>query len=119
MREICQRHGMRIEDPLLGVRPDEVVRMCIDVGIRAVIVAAARESFPPDLLGREIDAKMAEDLCRRDDVDACGENGEYHTLALDGPLFAYALTIVEGEILSGETHWMMEIDRVERTDAEA
>ena len=27
------------------------------------------------------------------DIDACGENGEYHTVVLDGPLFSRAVAV--------------------------
>ena len=32
-------------------------------------------------------------------IDICGENGEYHTLAVDGPVFKKPLEYHMGEIL--------------------
>ena len=32
-------------------------------------------------------------------VDVCGENGEYHTLAVDGPIFKMPLEFQTGGVL--------------------
>ena len=32
------------------------------------------------------------------DVDSCGENGEFHSFAYDGPMFHQAIAIETGEV---------------------
>ena len=47
--------------------------------------------------GRIIDKDFLNDL--PENVDACGENGEFHTFVFDGPLFRYPVNFTKGEIV--------------------
>jgi diphthamide synthase (EF-2-diphthine--ammonia ligase) len=38
-------------------------------------------------LGQEFTEKFAAELSAEPEVDICGERGEYHSFAFDGPLF--------------------------------
>ena len=42
--------------------------------------------LPRQLLGRVMDRAMVEEMIACG-VDICGENGEFHTIAVDGPVF--------------------------------
>ncbi len=48
--------------------------------------APASSFLEASFCGREFDAQFIADL--PDGVDACGENGEFHTFVFDGPRFA-------------------------------
>jgi diphthamide synthase (EF-2-diphthine--ammonia ligase) len=47
-------------------------------------------------VGREFDKQFAEDLLTG--VDPCGENGEFHFFAYDGPNFKTPVTFTKGEV---------------------
>jgi len=34
-----------------------------------------------------------------DGVDPCGENGEFHTFVLDGPMMRHAIDVTRGEVV--------------------
>ena len=53
--------------------------------------------LPLDLLGRTLDAEMVEQM-KAAGVDACGENGEYRTLAIAGPVFRKPLRLSVGDV---------------------
>ncbi|MBL0682792.1 diphthine--ammonia ligase [Aquimarina mytili] len=57
----------------------------ITYGIEAIIVSC-NHTLGPDFLGRTVDKTLIKDL-EALGVDACGENGEYHTLVTNAPLF--------------------------------
>lgn len=42
-------------------------------------------------------------------IDICGENGEYHTLAVDGPVFQRPLDFQTGEIVDLGSHAVIDI----------
>ncbi|WP_405205961.1 diphthine--ammonia ligase [Aquimarina sp. LLG6339-5] len=69
----------------------QLVLDMIDHGIEALIVSC-NNTLGPDFLGRSIDRQLIKDL---EDlgVDACGENGEYHTLVVNAPLFRKRLDV--------------------------
>lgn len=48
-----------------------------------------------DWVGREIDRSFINDLPKN--VDACGENGEYHTFCYEGPIFKKKIDFSIGE----------------------
>ena len=48
-----------------------------------------------DFVGRVIDDSFINDL--PDDVDLCGENGEFHTFCYDGPIFKHPIDFELGE----------------------
>ena len=53
--------------------------------------------LPKDLLGKYLDDEAVR-LLDENEVDVCGENGEYHTVVVDGPIFKHPLNIKPGEV---------------------
>jgi uncharacterized protein (TIGR00290 family) len=77
-------------------RPTEAVaRELLELGVRAVVTCVDPAQAPREIAGRWYDRKLLEGLPAG--VDPCGENGEFHTLAVDGPGFAHALAVTTGE----------------------
>jgi diphthamide synthase (EF-2-diphthine--ammonia ligase) len=69
----------------------------ISAGIKTMIVSC-NDTLGASFLGRIIDAKTVEDLEQKG-VDVCGENGEFHTVVLDCPLFQQSIEVTQGEKL--------------------
>jgi uncharacterized protein (TIGR00290 family) len=57
----------------------------LDLGFKTIIVAASAKYFDEDFVGTIIDHDFIANL--PEDVDPCGENGEFHTFCFDGPIF--------------------------------
>lgn len=64
----------------------ENVREVLELGYRCLIKTLDRRVLPRHLLGRVMDRAMVEEMTACG-VDVCGENGEFHTIAVDGPVF--------------------------------
>lgn len=60
-----------------------------------MLVAVRDGKLPPDLLGEVIDDAMLATF-ERHSVDLAGENGEYHTVVVDGPIFQRPLKVSPG-----------------------
>lgn len=43
-------------------------------------------------------------------IDICGENGEYHTLVVDGPIFHTPLPYKTGHVLNFGNYSVIEVD---------
>lgn len=67
-----------------GHRRALVVEM-IEVGIEAIIVSC-NQDLGPEFLGQTMTLELVEKL-EGLDIDACGENGEFHTLVINAPFF--------------------------------
>lgn len=65
----------------------------------AVIVVVRDSALDRSFLGRKLDHELINDL-EQAGVDICGENGEFHTLVVDGPLFTSPLQLRQLGILS-------------------
>ena len=50
--------------------------------------------------GRELDESFINDL--PENVDVCGENGEFHSFVYDGPIFKKPIPIKVGEVVKRE-----------------
>lgn len=80
----------------------------LGAGFRAAIVAVRDGVLPADLLGRTIDAALVERIVAAG-ADAAGENGEFHTVVLDGPLFRHPLVPAWGERSLRDGVWFVDV----------
>ena len=73
----------------------QAVEEFIESGFKARITAVDTTKMNRAYLGEAITPKLIEKL-EQDNVDVCGENGEYHTIVTDGPIFKKPLEITFG-----------------------
>jgi diphthamide synthase (EF-2-diphthine--ammonia ligase) len=71
-----------------------LAREMIAGGLRARITCVDPKQLDRRFAGREFDAALLADLPAG--VDPCGERGEFHTFAYDGPMFSHAIDIETG-----------------------
>jgi len=75
--------------PIWGRDTRELAHAFRHGGYRAIAVCVDGQRLPHGFVGRDLDDSFFADLPA--DVDACGENGEFHSFVYDGPGFAYRL----------------------------
>ncbi|PNY81061.1 adenosine nucleotide hydrolase [Deinococcus koreensis] len=92
---VCARAGLEPHLPLWLEDRRPLVDDLLRLGFRALIVAVREDALPTDLLGRELDAPLVREI-EALGADACGENGEYHTVLVNGPDFRNPLNLVPG-----------------------
>ncbi|MFD0962899.1 Dph6-related ATP pyrophosphatase [Pseudofulvibacter geojedonensis] len=98
--KVCNAANIKALLPLWqGNRKDLVLEM-INAGIKAIIVSCNLE-LGVDFLGREINESLLDELDKMG-VDCCGENGEYHTLVIDCPLFSSPIDLPKTEKIKHE-----------------
>ncbi len=84
--KVCASANIEPVLPLWHQDRRELALQVIDAGFRAVVVCIDSRYLGDEFCGREYDAAFIADL--PEDVDACGENGEFHTFVYDGPNFS-------------------------------
>jgi uncharacterized protein (TIGR00290 family) len=67
----------------------------IESGMQAYVATVDLNKLPAEFAGRKFDLELLADL--PDGVDSCGENGEFHTCVVAGPIFSPALAVACGE----------------------
>jgi uncharacterized protein (TIGR00290 family) len=83
--KVCDRAGIKAFLPLWGERRMALVEEFLESNLRAIVVCVNEKFLGKEFCGREFDRRFVADLPA--DVDACGENGEFHTFVFDGELF--------------------------------
>ncbi len=86
--------------PIWGEDTGRLAERMIDGGLRAVITALNTSMAPASLAGRWFDRELLADL--PEGVDPLGENGEFHTCALAGPMFPEPIAARPGRIVERE-----------------
>lgn len=81
--------------PLWRKPTAQLARDMIASGLEAYIVTVDLAKLPASFIGRRFDEALLTDL--PEGVDPCGENGEFHTCVIDGPIFSHPLRVVAGE----------------------
>ncbi len=92
--------GFRAHFPLWKQDTVELIDRFLEAGFRAVTVAVNDRLLGKEFIGRELDKDFLGDL--PDDVDPCGENGEFHTFVYDGPIFSEAVKFQPGDVIRRE-----------------
>ena len=105
---VAQDAGMRGILPLWGAKRRSVLDDWWRLGFDARIVVVRDGVVSRDYLGRSLDPAVAANL-EHLGVDACGENGEFHTLATDGPLFRRPLVILAGNHVKRADCWVEDL----------
>jgi uncharacterized protein (TIGR00290 family) len=79
-------------------------------GFRAVFTCVKQPFFTKDWIGRELNKDTVKNLltlAEKTGMDPCGENGEYHTMVIDGPTFKNPIKIPNFTTEKSETRYYM------------
>ena len=89
---VCEKAQMTAVLPLWQENREKLVKEFIDLGFKARIVVVNKTMMSPEFLGRDLSHELLEEI-EKTGADVCGENGEYHTVVYDGPLFKTPLNL--------------------------
>ncbi len=88
--------GMKAVFPLWKIPTKNLLREFLDSNFKTITTAVNETYLDQSFVGRILDEKFIQNLPKK--VDACGENGEFHTFAFDGPIFRFPIEFKLGEI---------------------
>ncbi|EDP98507.1 diphthine--ammonia ligase [Kordia algicida OT-1] len=99
--KVCNAAKINCNLPLWQQDRSALVTEMVAAGIVAMIVSC-NDHLGQDFLGRIINKETIE-LLEAKGVDVCGENGEFHTVVIDCPLFKNPIDVVQGKKLHNGT----------------
>jgi len=113
VERVCKDLEIAPVEPLWKVPPRKLLEEFIELGFKAIVVSCKADLFDKGFVGRYLDRELLQELEMRK-ICPCGENGEFHTLVIDGPIFKRGIEIVESEPVLREgfwRHWFLDIRR--------
>ena len=87
--------GMQAVFPLWKKDTSRLIREFLDLGFKTIVTCVNGSYLDKGFAGRMIDHDFIKDL--PENVDPCGENGEFHTFTFDGPIFKTPVAFEIGE----------------------
>jgi len=92
--------GMKGLFPIWKRDTAELAQTFIRLGFKAALACVDTAFLDPSFAGRSYDGDLLRDL--PPNVDPCGENGEFHSFAFDGPIFKHPVPHTVGEVVRKE-----------------
>lgn len=96
--EQLRKAGLTPIFPLWKQPTDKLAKRMIELGFKAVVTCVDSKRLNQKFSGRYFDATLLDEL--PENVDPCGENGEFHTFVYDAPIFKHPIPIRVGETVT-------------------
>lgn len=81
--------------PIWKIPTHDLIQEFMSLGFKTIVVCVNERFLDKSFVGRIIDQSFINDL--PENVDVCGENGEFHTFTFDGPIFSEPIKFEIGE----------------------
>lgn len=107
--QLCKNNSMKAYHPLWKEERVAILSEFIEMGFKAKVIAVNEKKLHRDYLGRDLDKELIEEFEEKN-IDICGENGEYHTVVYDGPIFSRPLNLKHGEVSLKDGYWYLEVN---------
>ena len=108
VEKVCRRTGIQPCFPLWKEKRKELLLEFINEGFKATIVAVRDGVLDRSFLGRVLDEDTVKEI-EEAGVDASGEEGEFHTVVTDGPVFSFRIDLKPGEQYFYEGCWFQDV----------
>ncbi|MDD5398074.1 MAG: diphthine--ammonia ligase [Dehalococcoidia bacterium] len=108
VERVCGEIGIEALEPLWGQPTDELLDQFIQLGFEAVVVGVNSRHMDEKWVGRMVDSTFR-DYLKQNNIDPCGENGEYHTVVINGPIFSRRLSLITGGVISKNEYRLLDI----------
>jgi len=98
LQDVCSKVGLKLLEPLYGRDTSELFHEIFGSGFKALITGVNLKFLGEEWLGFTISKETGDTfLSKIGDVDPLGENGEFHTLTLECPLYAKSFKVKSAE----------------------
>lgn len=108
VQKVSKEADMEVGHPLWGEPRRKLLEELLAEGFKAVITVVDTARMPAEFLGREFTLELIGEL-EALGVDACGEEGEFHTVIIDGPIFVEAVPAVFGRVIEAGQYRILEV----------
>lgn len=93
---VCQKASIKAVLPLWKKSRKDIVKEFLKLGFKAKIVVVNTTMLDKRFLGCDLTFSLMKEI-EEYGADVCGENGEYHTVVYDGPIFKHPVDLIYGK----------------------
>ena len=108
VERVCGSIGMRAVLPLWGGGRRDLLQEFLSSGFNAIIVSVRDGVLDREFLGKTLDRTMIDEMIGIG-IDASGEEGEYHTLVTNGPMFSWPIESKTKDIHFKDGYWFLDV----------
>lgn len=108
VRKTCAKSDVIPIHPLWHEPRRSILEELLAVGFEAVIVVVNTNMMPAEYVGRTFTRELMDEL-EELGIDSCGENGEFHTVVVDGPIFSSRVPLIFGEVRENEGYVFLSV----------
>ncbi len=109
IERVCSSAEINPYEPLWKRGRHDLLEELILSGFNAMIIATKNGVLDKSFLGRTVDRHLISEL-EKAGIDASGEEGEYHTVVTDGPIFSSTISIDPGEQISRDSYSFLDVE---------
>ncbi len=106
--DVCRSAGLVACHPLWQCNRNELLDEFLNLQFKANIVTLKQDYMPYGWLGKPLDRKIIDEM-NQAGIDACGENGEYHSVVTDGPLFSTGIDLKMNDQVFHDGYWFINV----------
>lgn len=105
---VCNKTGMFSNEPLWEDSVEILLQEFFDAGFVAKIISVKADLLSVNYLGKILSKDLILEFIEQG-IDPAGENGEYHTVVLDGPIFTKPLLLEERDKVLMNGSWFLDV----------
>ena len=104
----CQHTAIKVLHPLWQESRREIIEEFLELGFKAIIVTVNTNYLDQKYLGQELSKYLISEFTNLG-IDPCGEQGEFHTVVTDGPVFQQPLELIIGKKIKHDSYYMLDL----------
>ncbi|MBI5701443.1 diphthine--ammonia ligase [Candidatus Saganbacteria bacterium] len=109
VEKVCRAMRIKPVFPLWKIKTEKLIKDFVAAGFEAYVVSTQANLLGKEWVGRRVDKSFINDLKRLKNVDICGENGEFHTFVVDGPIFNKRIKLMKTRKVLIRGYWFLDI----------
>ncbi|MDD3014113.1 MAG: diphthine--ammonia ligase [Candidatus Gastranaerophilales bacterium] len=106
--DTCKKTSIEPYHPIWQEDRKKLLTEFVESGFKAIIVAVKDGLMDKDFLGKILDNNLIREI-EELNIDACGEEGEFHTVVTDGPIFSYPIDVELKDKVLLDGYWFIDM----------
>ena len=111
VERVCSSVQIQSYEPLWKTPRRDLLAKFFQLGFKATIIAIKQGTLDNSFLGRTLNDEVITEM-EDAGIDASGEEGEYHTVVTNGPIFRNAVAIKSGEHILRDGYCFLDISGI-------